>query len=152
MEEIIIYTDGACANNQEKENTGGYGAVLMYKGKIKEIFGGYKNTTNNRMELMAVIEALKQLKRKDIPIKVYSDSSYVVNGINIWIHDWIKKGKIKKNYDLWMKLYNLKKGFKKIEFFHVKGHNGDRYNEIADRLAVKGSQMYDLLVDEKNLD
>jgi ribonuclease HI len=152
LDEIVIYTDGACANNQERENTGGYGAVLIYKDKIKEIYGGYKNTTNNRMELMAVIEALKQLKRKDIPIKVYSDSSYVVNGINIWIHNWIKSGKMKKNPDLWMELYNLKNSFKKIEFFHVKGHNGDKYNELADRLAVKGSQMYDLLIDEKRLD
>ncbi|BDU51042.1 ribonuclease H family protein [Haliovirga abyssi] len=152
MEEILIYTDGACANNQSKNNRGGYGAILIYKGKEKEIYGGYRNTTNNRMELKAVIEALKSLKRKDIPVKIFSDSAYVVNGITIWINGWIAKGSAKKNPDLWLELYNLKKSFKNISFHKVKGHNGDEYNEIADKLAVKGSDMYDLEedVEDKN--
>ena len=147
MKEILIYTDGACANNQSKNNTGGYGAILIYNGKEKEIYDGFKNTTNNRMELKAVIEALKLLKRQDIPIKIFSDSAYVVNGITKWIDNWIAKGSVKKNPDLWMELYNLKKKFKDITFYKVKGHNGDKYNEIADKLAVKGANMLDLKED-----
>lgn len=151
MEDILIYTDGACQNNQEKNNFGGWGAILLYKGKEKEIFGGFKNTTNNRMELKSVIESLKLLKRKDIAIKIFSDSSYVVNGMNEWLYNWIKKGKINKNADLWMELYKLSKDFDKIEFVKVKGHNGDKYNEIADKLAVKGAELNSETEDLENL-
>ena len=87
------------------------------------------------MELKAVIEALKRVSPLQL-VTVYSDSQYVVTGITEWIHNWIRRGKIEKNEDLWMELYELKNKFNDIEFIKVKGHNGDQYNEEADRLAT----------------
>ena len=132
---VKIYTDGACPGNQLKENKGGYGAVIMKQGEEPlKISGGYQNTTNNRMELKAAIEALKRI-HPSLPVTVYSDSQYVVKGITEWVPKWIKRGKIEKNGDLWMDLYRIVKTFEDIEFKHVKGHSNDYYNEIADKLA-----------------
>lgn len=145
MDKIIIYTDGACSGNQNEKNKGGYGAVLMYKGHKKEIYGGEINTTNNRMELKACIEALRTLKRKDIPVEVYTDSAYLCNCINQkWYIKWRQNGWINsskksvENKDLWQDLLNLVEGINIIKFIKVKGHSGVELNELADKLANKG--------------
>lgn len=138
MQEVIIYTDGACSGNP---GPGGWGAVLMYKGTEKKISGSEDNTTNNRMEMTAVIKALELLKR---PCKVllHSDSSYIVNAFNQnWINNWIRKGwrtsgkKEVANIDLWKQLIELSKKHH-ITWIKVKGHSNDKYNNIADELAV----------------
>ena len=135
-EVIIIYTDGACSGNPGK---GGWGAVLLYKDHRKEISGGNKDTTNNRMELTAVIESLKNVK-KSIPLKIYTDSKYVMDGITKWINSWKKNGwrtadkKPVKNSDLWQEL-DIECQKHQISWNWVKGHSGDKYNEIADELA-----------------
>ena len=137
-EKVIIYTDGACSGNP---GPGGWGAILMYKGVKKEISGGKKDTTNNIMEVTAVIEALKCLKVKS-DVQVYSDSAYTVNAFNQkWIYGWIKKGWKKSdnspalNVDLWERLLPLLK-YHEVEFVWVKGHAGHPENERCDRLAV----------------
>lgn len=137
MEEVIIYTDGACSGNP---GPGGWGAVLMYKENKKEISGGDNSTTNNIMELTAVIEALKLLKF-ECNVKLYSDSAYVVNAFNQkWIYGWIKRGwktsgnEQVKNKELWQELYNLTKKHN-VEFIKVKGHSDNEYNNRCDELA-----------------
>jgi ribonuclease HI len=128
---LIIYTDGACKGNP---GIGGWGAILMYGNKSKEIYGYAPETTNNRMELSAVIEALKAIKRS-CPITIFTDSQYVKRGITEWIDGWIKKNwKNVKNVDLWQELYPLNKQYD-IDWQWVRGHNGDKYNERADELA-----------------
>ncbi|MBX9598191.1 MAG: ribonuclease HI [Burkholderiales bacterium] len=128
---LIIYTDGACKGNP---GIGGWGAILMYGDKSKEIYGYAPETTNNRMELSAVIEALKAIKRS-CPITIFTDSQYVKRGITEWIDGWIKKNwKNVKNVDLWQELYPLSKQYD-IDWQWVRGHNGDKYNERADELA-----------------
>lgn len=133
---IKIYTDGACSGNPGK---GGWGAILLYQDKEKRIKGFDPETTNNRMELIAVIEALKIIK-KNIQIEIYTDSNYVKDGITKWIFSWKKNGwknskkQVVRNVDLWQELDLLVQKYD-IEFFWVKGHNGDKYNEIADELA-----------------
>ena len=129
MKTIIIFTDGACANNQSAENVGGWGAVLTYNDQVKELCGGEKNTTNNRMEMMAVIEALKALKSKNIPIKIYSDSAYLVNCFKEgWHINWQKNGWINsqkkpvENKDLWQALLALVNAQSKVDFLKLKGH------------------------------
>lgn len=144
MEKIIIYCDGACSGNQFDENVGGWGAVLKYKGINKDIHGGEVNTTNNIMELTAAIEALKAVKTTDVPIEMYIDSAYVVNGMNEWIHNWIKKGwrksnkKPVENKELWIKLNELRNNQSSVSFVKVKGHSGVELNELADQLANIG--------------
>lgn len=137
MEEVTIYTDGACSGNP---GPGGWGAMLMYKGNKKEISGGKENTTNNVMELTAVIEGLKLLKFP-CKVKVYSDSAYVVNAfIQKWIYGWIKNGwknsskEPVKNKELWQELYELTKTHE-VEFIKVKGHADNEYNNRCDELA-----------------
>lgn len=139
MKNIEIYTDGACSGNPGK---GGWGAVLVYKGIEKEIFGGSPETTNNRMELTAVIEALKCLK-EPCNVTVTTDSKYVCDAINKgWVYSWEKnnwKKSDKKpalNVDLWKELLHLLDKHK-VEFVWVKGHNGHPYNERCDKLAVE---------------
>lgn len=145
MEKIIIYTDGACSGNQSSENIGGYGAVLKYRGYTKEIYDGEINTTNNKMEIKACVEALKSLKRKDIPVEVYTDSAYVCNCINQkWYVKWQKNGwkNSKKepveNKELWAALLDEVEDLDEVVFIKVKGHSGVELNEYADRLANKG--------------
>lgn len=137
MEDIIIYTDGACSGNP---GPGGWGAILMYKANKKEISGGNKNTTNNIMEMTAVIEALKLLKYP-CKVKVYSDSAYVVNAFNNgWIYNWKKNNwktadkKPVKNKELWEELYDFTNTHK-IEFIKVKGHSDNEFNNRCDELA-----------------
>ncbi|MCL1631723.1 ribonuclease HI [Sporolactobacillus sp. CPB3-1] len=141
MKEIIIYCDGGCRGNQSEHNIGGWGAVLKYGDHVKELRGGMRDTTNNVMELTAAIRALEALKSRQIPVSFYIDSAYVVNGMNSWIHGWIKKGwkaaggKPVKNKALWMRLNELAQAQDKITFNKVKGHYGIAFNERADQLA-----------------
>ncbi len=137
MEEVTIYTDGACSGNP---GPGGWGTILMCKNASKEISGGSKNTTNNIMEITAVIEGLKLLK---YPCKVtlYSDSAYVVNAFNQgWIYNWVKKNwktagnEPVKNKELWQELYNLTK-VHEVKFIKVKGHSDNEFNNKCDELA-----------------
>ncbi|MDC6267259.1 ribonuclease HI [Lysinibacillus fusiformis] len=144
MEKIIIYTDGACSGNQNETNFGGWGVVLRQGKNTKKLFGGAVNTTNNKMELQGAIEGLKALNKTNIPVELYSDSNYVIQGITTWIHGWKKKGwknaskKPVENKELWIELDRLKSKFKDIQFIKVKGHNGVELNELADDLASKG--------------
>ena len=142
---INIYTDGSSRGNP---GPGGYGIVMLYKGQRKELSQGYRLTTNNRMELMAVIKALEALKNDKIDITIYSDSKYVVESIEKgWIWNWEKKNfKKKLNSDLWKIFIPLHKKFK-IKFKWVKGHSGDVENERCDELANK-AQEKELLIDK----
>ena len=143
---IEIYTDGSSRGNP---GPGGYGIVLSYHQKEKEISEGFRKTTNNRMELLAVIVAIESLKTSKIPIRVYSDSKYVIDAITKgWLKSWIQKGfKGKKNKDLWMRFDNVSKGFN-ISYQWVKGHAGNPKNERCDVLAVEASKNSILTVDE----
>ena len=136
-EKVIIYTDGACSGNP---GPGGWGAILMYKSAKKEISGGMKNTTNNIMEITAVIEALKCLKDES-DVQVYSDSAYTVNAFKQgWIYNWMKNGwktankEPVKNKELWQELYDLTKKHK-VEFIKVKGHADNEFNNRCDEMA-----------------
>lgn len=138
MKHVEIYTDGACSGNPGK---GGWAAVLVYKGTEKEISGGEKETTNNRMELTAVIEALKCLK-EPCNVTLTTDSKYVCDAINkCWVYSWKKNGwkkadkKPALNVDLWEQLLDVLSKHN-VEFVWVKGHNGHKYNERCDELAV----------------
>ncbi len=141
VEKIHIFCDGGCRGNQFKYNIGGWGVVLKYKDFTKELSGNTKNTTNNIMELTSCIEALKKIKRKDIPVIVTMDSQYVVKGINEWINGWIQKGwcnskkKPVENKELWQTLLELKNSFTDISFVHCKGHANNEGNNRADKLA-----------------
>ena len=142
MEEVIIYKDGACSGNP---GPGGWGSILMYKGNKKEISGGNHDTTNNIMELTAVIEGLKLLKFP-CKVKLYSDSAYVVNAFNQkWIYGWLKNGWKNsskdpvKNKELWQELYELTK-IHEVEFIKVKGHADNEYNNRCDELARNAIQ------------
>ena len=136
---INIYTDGACKGNP---GPGGWGAILEYDGKEKELFGGEPATTNNRMELTAVIEGLAALTRR-CNVKLFTDSQYVQKGISVWIHDWKRRGwrtadkKPVKNEDLWRQL-EAAAARHEVEWHWVKGHAGHPENERADQLANKG--------------
>jgi len=133
---ILIYTDGACRGNP---GPGGWGVVLIWGKKIKELSGGEVRTTNNRMELTAAIRALEALKAK-VPIVLHSDSQYVVRGMTEWRAGWKRKGWRRasgalENADLWQRLDSLAEGLT-IEWVWIRGHVGTTYNERADRLAV----------------
>lgn len=136
--EISIYTDGACSGNP---GPGGWGAVLLFKDQKKELRGAEPQTTNQRMELQAVIEALRALKVTDWEVTVYSDSAYLVNAFQQkWLDKWQQNGwrNSKKeavaNQDLWQELLRLT-GQNRVKILKVKGHNGDLYNERCDELA-----------------
>ena len=139
MSEVVIYTDGACKGNP---GPGGWGAWLRAGVHEKELWGGEALTTNNRMELTAVIEALALLKQPS-RVVVHTDSAYVKNGITTWIHGWKARGwttadrKPVKNVDLWQKLDALR-GRHQVDWRWVKGHAGDPGNERADQLANRG--------------
>ena len=145
---IEIYTDGACSGNPGK---GGYGIVMKVpeKNYEKRYAQGFRLTTNNRMELLAVITALEKLKSTDNDIHIFTDSKYVSDAINQkWIFGWIKKGfKNVKNPDLWKRMVPLIKTHQ-TTFHWVKGHAGHLENEICDQLAVKAAHTEPLLVDE----
>jgi len=136
---VEIYADGACRGNP---GPGGWGVLLRARGTEREIFGGERDTTNNRMELTAVIRALESLKRR-CRARVYTDSQYVQKGISEWIHSWKRRGwrtadkKPVKNEDLWRRLDELA-GEHAIEWYWVRGHSGHVENERADALANRG--------------
>jgi len=136
---VRIYTDGACSGNP---GPGGWGAVLTYGGREKEIHGGEGDTTNNRMELMAVIQALAALK-KPLVVHIYTDSTYVKDGMEKWLHGWKKNGwrtaakKPVKNIDLWQQLETALLPHS-VKWHWVKGHSGHLENERADELARRG--------------
>ena len=144
---IKIYTDGACVGNP---GPGGWAAVIIFDDIKKEIFGGEKLTTNNRMELTAAIKSLECLDKKKyeqktiVLIKIYTDSNYLKEGITVWINKWEKNNwktadkKNVKNIDLWKKLKELSVG-KKIEWIWIKGHSNDPMNDLADKLAKRAA-------------
>ena len=139
---IKIYTDGSCLENP---GNGGWAAIININGKIKKISGNEKNTTNNRMELMAPINALKNINSKD-PIEIFTDSKYVKNGITEWINTWVlnnwktsKKENV-KNKDLWLELHKLNQSLN-IKWNWVKAHAGDPLNEEVDMLAKKAANL-----------
>lgn len=143
MEEVIIYTDGACSGNP---GPGGWGTILMCGENKKELSGGSKDTTNNIMEITAVIEGLKALK-KPCKVQLYSDSAYVVNAFNQkWIYGWMKNGwrtsnkEPVKNKELWEELYALTK-IHEVTFIKVKGHADNEYNNRCDELARNACQI-----------
>jgi len=139
---IEIYTDGSCLENP---GNGGWAAIINNDGNIEKISGNEKNTTNNRMELLATINALKQIESNK-QIKIYTDSQYVKLGITEWINKWIKnnwqtsKKEDVKNKDLWLKLYNLNNSLN-IEWNWIKAHSGNTLNEEVDLLAKKAAQL-----------
>lgn len=138
-ERVEIFTDGACKGNP---GPGGWGAVMRYRGNERQLYGGESETTNNRMELTAVIRALEALKRP-VKARVTTDSTYVKNGITGWIDNWKRNGwrtaakKPVKNCDLWRRLDELVQSHQ-VEWAWVKGHSGHAENELADQLANRG--------------
>ena len=139
---IKIYTDGSCMSNP---GNGGWAAIININGKIKKISGNEKNTTNNRMELMAPINALKNINSKD-PIEIFTDSKYVKNGITEWINTWVlnnwktSKKEDVKNKDLWLELHKLNQSLS-VKWNWVKAHAGDPLNEEVDIMAKKAANL-----------
>lgn len=148
--EIVIYTDGSARGNP---GPGGYGVVMMFGKHRKELSEGYELTTNNRMELLAVIRGLQALKRKDLHVKVYTDSRYVSDSVNKrWVFNWEAKGfKKKKNPDLWIEFLEVYRRLK-VSFIWVKGHANIPENERCDQLAVEASHGKKLRVDSGYVD
>lgn len=147
MTGVKAYTDGACSGNP---GPGGWGVLLSFNGKEKELYGSELATTNNRMELTAIIESLKALKRS-VPITIYTDSKYALEGATKWMSGWKAKGWTKKgglkNADLWQELDKMLEN-NDVTWEWVKGHSGNTGNERADALAVKGSEAAQLILKE----
>ncbi len=144
---IKIYTDGSSRGNP---GPGGFGVLLLWNGKLKEVSAGFRLTTNNRMELLAVIEAIKALKKNNLPVLIYSDSQYVVKAINEgWLNKWMRTNFSggKKNKDLWTEYFHLAKQFS-IKIIWVKGHADNAYNNRCDELATDAADGKNLLIDE----
>ena len=139
-DKINIYTDGSSIGNP---GPGGYGVIMEWEGKqyIKEFSDGYRLTTNNRMELMAVIVALEKLKKPSMEVTIYSDSKYVIDSVQKkWVFNWEKKAfKDKKNPDLWKRYLNIHRKHQ-VNFQWIKGHNAHPQNERCDKLAVKAAK------------
>lgn len=143
-QEVIVFTDGACSGNP---GPGGWGALLQWNGKDKELTGGAPDTTNNRMEMRAVIEALKALKRP-CRVKIHSDSALIINTFNQnWINSWIKRGwkksnkKPVENQDLWKEMLTAMQPHE-VQWIKVKGHSTNKRNNRVDALAVEASQRF----------
>ena len=138
---ITIYTDGSCLNNP---GNGGWAAIISINSDVKKISGSVKDTTNNKMELMAPIKALQEIKEKQ-PVEIYTDSQYVRLGITDWVHKWIKnnwqtsKKEPVKNKELWIQLYDLNKSHE-IKWIWVKAHAGNILNEEVDLLAKQAAE------------
>lgn len=145
-QQLIVYTDGAARGNP---GPGGYGAILQWGQTCKEFSQGFRLTTNNRMELMAVIVALQQLKKEGLDIVIYTDSQYVLNAVEKgWLNSWIKINfKGKKNADLWLQYYQLAKKHR-IKFIWVKGHADNPMNNRCDKLATAAADSRKWLADE----
>jgi ribonuclease HI len=145
---IQLYTDGSSRGNP---GPGGYGAILLFGNHRKELSQGYRLTTNNRMELLAVIAGLEAIKKNELPVIVFSDSQYVVNAVEKgWLKNWVKtdfKGG-KKNKDLWMQYYDLAKKFT-VKIVWVKGHANNALNNRCDELATAAADGKNLLIDTK---
>ena len=144
LSEVIIYTDGACSGNP---GPGGWGALLRFNEKEKELSGGAAHTTNNRMEMMAVIKAIRAVKRPCL-LKIHSDSALIINAMTKgWIESWQSRGwkkadkKPVENQDLWMELLNVI-GAHQVEWIKVKGHSGIPDNERVDELAVEAAKQF----------
>ena len=148
--EIVIYTDGAARGNP---GPGGLGVVMLYGKHRKELSEGYRLTTNNRMELLAVIRGLETLRRDDIKVKIYTDSRYVSDAVNKgWVFNWeVKRFKKKKNVDLWQQFLELYRKYS-VTFIWVKGHASIPENERCDKLAVEASHGEELLEDSGYVD
>lgn len=146
MAKITIYTDGAAKGNP---GNGGYGIVMMSGKHKKELSAGFRNTTNNRMELLSVIVALEQIKLDRAAVEIFSDSKYVVDAVEKgWVFNWQKKGfKDKKNVDLWQRFLKIYPKHQ-VKFHWVKGHAGNLYNERCDELAVQAAEGSDLAIDK----
>ncbi|MGI8634833.1 MAG: ribonuclease HI [Segetibacter sp.] len=145
--QLIIYTDGSSRGNP---GPGGYGAILLWGDKRKELSGGYRKTTNNRMELLGVITALESLTKKNIPLTIYTDSQYIVKAVQLkWLDKWMKTDFAgdKKNKDLWKRFHNLAKDYQ-IIFQWVKGHANNPLNNRCDVLATTAADGKNLLIDE----
>ena len=146
---VNVYTDGACSGNPGK---GGYGIIMEWVGKpyIKEFSEGFRLTTNNRMELLAVIVALEQLKKDGVQVLVFSDSKYVIDSVEKgWVFGWVKKGfKDKKNADLWRRFLKVYKKHQ-VKFKWIKGHNDHPQNERCDQLAVAATKSANLNLDKE---
>jgi ribonuclease HI len=142
---VNIYTDGACSGNP---GPGGFGVILEFKGNKKEISEGYSETTNNRMELLAVIVGLEALKQEGLDVTIYSDSKYVVDAVEKkWLWGWVKTGfKDKKNVDLWKRFIPAYRR-QNVKFVWLKGHAGHPENERCDQLAVAAYRQPKLLID-----
>lgn len=142
---IIIYTDGSAKGNP---GNGGYGIVMMSSGYRKELWQGFKLTTNNRMELLAVIIALESVKKENSEITIYSDSKYVIDSVEKkWVFGWEKKNfNRKKNPDLWIRFLKIYR-VQKVSFIWVKGHANNKENERCDFLAVEAADSQNLLID-----
>jgi ribonuclease HI len=142
---IELFTDGASSGNP---GPGGYGAILRSGQHYKELSEGFRKTTNNRMELLAVIKGLEALKKPNQEVMLFSDSKYVIDAIEKgWLHGWIRKGFAgKKNKDLWLRYHEISK-LHKIKLTWVRGHNGHPENERCDELAVAASKQKNLLID-----
>ena len=147
MSDIIIYTDGSAKGNP---GNGGYGIVIMSGQYRKDVSVGYRLTTNNRMELLAVIVALEMIKQPNNNVMIFSDSKYVIDSVEKkWVFGWQKKGfKGKKNVDLWQRFLKIYPS-QNVKFTWVKGHAGNLLNERVDALAVGGAEGENLLVDEQ---
>ena len=145
MAKVTMYTDGGASGNP---GPGGYGTLLMYGEHVKEMSEGFRLTTNNRMELLAVIVGLEALTRDGVEVDVYSDSKYVVDAVmKRWVFNWEKKGfKDKKNPDLWQRFLRIYRKHK-VTFHWVKGHAGNPLNERVDAMAVAAYQTGNLLAD-----
>lgn len=143
---ITVYTDGSALGNP---GPGGYGIVLIAGKHYKEVSEGYRLTTNNRMELLSVIVALEMIKVPNAHVSIFSDSKYVVDAVEKqWVFGWQKKGfKGKKNIDLWKRFLAIYPKHQ-VSFTWVKGHAGNKYNEVCDQLAVSAANQKNLLVDE----
>lgn len=142
---IEIYTDGSSSGNP---GPGGYGVILRSGQHYKELSAGFRKTTNNRMELLAVITGLEAIKTPNQQVTIFSDSKYVIDSIEKrWVHGWVAKGfKDKKNKDLWLRYLAIAKAHQ-IKFVWVRGHNGHPENERCDQLAVAAGKQKDLLID-----
>ena len=146
MSHVNIYTDGSALGNPGK---GGYGIVMMAGKHYKEIKEGFRHTTNNRMELLSVIVALEMLKKSGYNVRIFSDSKYVVDAVEKkWVFGWVKKNfKGKKNADLWKRFLEIYPKHD-VKFVWVKGHAGNKYNEVCDQLAVAAANGKDLPIDQ----
>ncbi len=144
---IIVHCDGACSNNQQRRNRGGWGAVLRCGDRVRELSGAEADTTNNRMELTACIRALEAIRRPDLSVEVRTDSAYLCNAVNQrWLARWQRNGwktaarKPVENRDLWERLIVLLASFRRVRFVKVKGHSDIPDNERADELARRAAE------------